>query len=755
MLRSNSKTSRTIPQLALAVGFMSIGIGSSAWAQDSDGDGVADTLDAYPCDPAASAIGFAPGESLHGSILAEDHWPSQGDLDFNDLALSYNITFRMNAAGRVVSLRAVFNTLAIGGTFHNGLGWRLPVARTAVASATRTIFGGATTTLVPSSADAEATYVLSTDLRELFGNQTGAINSVPGQPVRQGQVMIVDVSFVTPAILPLGGAPFDVFVFRSQWNGHEIHRPEFAGTSRMDHVLFGTLDDGSGSGRNFVDYQGLPFMLVFPTVVEYPREFTPISSLYPNILQFAASGGTTHQNFYSSNVVVAHAYSGGPTPALPPPPAIDRSCVPTLVARADSVSVVQGEQITIPFATLLANDSAGSGGGTLTIISVGSVFGGTVSISGTNVIFRSTGLAGDPAGFTYVMRNALNHTDAAEVTVNVQPLPPVQALMVDTQTDLDRLINAGSAYTPPSQQEIFNTWRRFSHGCANTDHGCRGLVFPASTTDLNSWRYNTSLNSVESTANTPTYIGFVSPEALSHYTFEVTMSATNASGDNDGIGVVIAFLTEGTPGTSGYREHTLTAMRTRSGSESHMLVAGVQSRWHISQNYKQTGERLLRNGTASAGGTSVTSAWNSASTRTRVRVNRQGDIITVACSQFGSDTIDPNTTLTLDLSQDPLLYHFRGAQPWGLSAHSQANSYFQNLQFTGGLNADVVYDVSVVPSRVWDYNASTSSWSIRASATAQSVLGCPRRVDRPEITTLVPPMPAQSFWLGCSSASRL
>ena len=738
---------------ALSAAGLALALGTSAAAQDSDGDGVPDTEDAYPCDPAASAIGFAPAENIHGSILAEDHWPAQGDLDFNDLVLSYNLTYRMNAAGRVVSMRAVFNTLAIGGTFHNGLGWHLPVARTAIASATRTIFGGATTTLVPSGSDAEATYVLSNDLRELFGNQTGAINSVPGEPVRQGQVMVVDVTFASPAILPVGAAPYDIFLFRSARPGHEVHRPEFAGTAGMDNALFGTFDDASGSGRNFVDGDGLPFILVFPTVVEYPREFAPISGLYPNILQFAASGGTSHQNFYQNEVVLSAAFNGAPTPALPPPPAIDRSCVPTLVARADTVSVVQGEQVTIPFATLLANDSAGSGGGTLTVQSVGAAFGGTVSISGTNVLFRSTGLAGAPAGFTYVMRNALGHTDAADVTVNVQPLPPVQAIMVDTQSDLDRLITSGSAYTPPSQQEIFNTWQRFSHGCNSTDHGCRGLVFPARTTDLNSWRYNASLNSVESTANTPTYIGFVSPEALSHYTFEVTMSATNASGDNDGIGVVIAFTTEGTPGTSGYREHTLTAMRTRSGSEAHMLVAGTQSRWHLSQNYKQTGERLLRNGHSTV--TNATSAWNSASTRTRVRVNRQGDIITVACSNFGSDAILETTTLTLDLSQDPQLYHFRGPRPWGLSAHSQANSYYQNLQFTGGLNADVVYDVSVVPSRVWDYSATTSSWSIRPSATAQSVLGCPRRVDRPELVTLVPPMPAQSFMLGCSSASRL
>lgn len=719
-----------------------------AFAQDSDNDGVADTADAYPCDATKAGIAFAPAEGVHGSLLAEDHWPIQGDLDFNDLVLTYNLTYTLDAGGNVSSLRAVFNTRAIGGTFDNGVGWRLPVAAADIASATRTIFGGASTSMVPQASDSSATFLLSNNLRELFGNRAGAINSVPGEPVVQGQVMIVEITFVTPIPMAVGQAPHDIFMFRTEFPGHEIHRPEFAGTSRMNAALFGTGDDGSNGTRNYVDNLGMPFMLQFPAVVDYPYEFQPISSLYPNVTQFAASGGTQSQDFYTSQVDLAAAFVGAPSPAMPPAPSIDRSCVPTLVARPDAVNVVQQQQLSIPFTTLLTNDSAGSGGGALTITEVGSAFGGTVSISGSNVIFASTDLAGQPAGFTYVMRNAQGHTDAADVTVTVDPLPPVQALMVDTQSDLDQLTTSGSGYTPPSQQEIFNTWQRFSHGCSNGNHSCRGNLYPASTSDLNSWRYNSSLNSVESTANTATFVGFVSPEALSHYTMEVTTSALSSSGDNDGVGVIIAFANEGG------REYTLTAMRTRSGTEGHMRTSGVSTRWHLTYNYKQSDERLLANGGSTAGG-SLNSRWNGNSTRTRIRVSRQGDIITVSASQFGSSTIDDNTTLTVDLSQDPDLYKFRGARPWGLSAHSQANSYFQNLEFSGGLNASVVYDVSVNPSRVWDYNQGSGQWSVRASATAQSELGCPRRVDRPEITTLTPVMPAMSFQLDCNGASRL
>src|SRR5436305_802963 len=64
--------------------------------------------------------------------------------------------------------------------------------------------------------------------------------------------------------------------------------------------------------------------------------------------------------------------------------------------------------VSIPFSTLLANDSAGpvnESGQTLTITSVGSAVGGTVAISGTNVVFSPTAGYGGPASFVYTLRD--------------------------------------------------------------------------------------------------------------------------------------------------------------------------------------------------------------------------------------------------------------------------------------------------------------------------------------------------------------
>ena len=414
------------------------------------------------------------------------------------------------------------------------------------------------------------------------------------------------------------------------------------------------------------------------------------------------------------------------------------NCRACLQVVADTVQVDEGEQVVIPAATLLANDYAVPQGGAATVISVGDAVGGTVTLSGTNITFRSTAASTDPASFRYTIQNAIGYTASGLVTMNVT-LPVIEAIMVDNTTDLNALTGAGTGYVPPSASEIFNTWQRFSHNTSTN--------YPASATEVNSWRYVAASDTIESTVNSGTYIGFISPTLLSNYTMEVTLSSSDS--DNDSIAVVIAFATSGTRGQSDYREYTLSAVRTR-GTEAHTQAAGVAAQWALVYNYNQTGEAMIANGNALL--TRTRSGWSG--TRTRVRIERRGDQITAFASNWGSDTVVTGSRLTADLGTNATLNRFQGPRAWGMAALSQLNARFTNRVFSGGLNASVIHDASVSPARVLDYNATSGTWAVRAGATPQTVLGCPRGVSRPVITTVTPNLPAASFYMTCSAITR-
>ncbi len=168
-------------RLALAVTLLTPTIG---WAQsDSDGDGVNNSADAYPCDPSVAGVAFVPGEGLHGALHFEDQWPSVGDEDFNDLVLTYNYVVRQDAQGRAVAITATFNPLAVGGVFDNALGLHPPVSANAIATVTRTVGNGSPQTLSPSTLDTEFTVTVSANVREFFAMAATFLTSAAACPM--------------------------------------------------------------------------------------------------------------------------------------------------------------------------------------------------------------------------------------------------------------------------------------------------------------------------------------------------------------------------------------------------------------------------------------------------------------------------------------------------------------------------------------------------------------------------------------------
>ncbi len=276
-------------------------------------DGVPDIDDVAPCDPDTTMRVFIPADRASGMMLFEDLWPSRGDFDFNDLALSFHQILNLNSAGGLSSLQMDIDILAVGARQKNGLAFHLPVARSAVASVTLSI-DGVEQPVSLWGTETEATVTLAPDLHALFGVNREWVNTDPTQPAVAPVRVSLDVTLTSGQthMVDISRAPFDLFI-EDQNRGAEVHRPEYRGTGRLNPALVGSLDDNTSATRAFVTHNGIPFALIFPELVGYPNEGVAIDLLYPDIVTFGLSAGAQSPDFFR-NMVASQRFMGQVTP---------------------------------------------------------------------------------------------------------------------------------------------------------------------------------------------------------------------------------------------------------------------------------------------------------------------------------------------------------------------------------------------------------------------------------------------------------
>ena len=305
-----------------------------SFAQDADGDGVLDDADAFPCDPSRASISYFPGSGSAAMLVYEDQWPGSTDLDFNDVVARVHYRIERHANGNVTSIHALLDPDALGGILSNGLALQLTAPREG-ATARRRVGGGGWESLALEG-DASATVVLSQNLRELFGGVEGRINSVPGQATIAGQRLEFELHFATPAPISVSQAPFDLFIFRAGDFSHQIHFPQYSGTAAMNTGLFNSDQDASTPGRRFIHLSGIPAALSLFTSMTYPLEGVAISNLFPDIIQFANSGGVSNTNFYATTVIAANGRAVGAR-VIANNTARDVSCIPVVTICGDGL----------------------------------------------------------------------------------------------------------------------------------------------------------------------------------------------------------------------------------------------------------------------------------------------------------------------------------------------------------------------------------------------------------------------------------
>jgi LruC domain-containing protein len=274
---------------------------------DSDNDGVGNAFDAYPTNPDKAFDTYFPSQNQFGSLCFEDLWPAKGDYDFNDLVINYNYQQVLNAQNKVVEMVGKFYIGAIGASYRNGFGFRLPISPSKISQITGQRITNSLVSLSSNNTESgqtQATVIVYDDPEKVIHRASNMyFNTDMSLPKGTSDTLILKITFSSP-ISPseLGVIPFDPFIIVNQNRGIEVHLPDKSPTQKADVAVLGTKDDDSqpAAAKFYKTTTNLVFGLHVPLNFNYPVEKAPITVTHLKFAQWATSGGTQFTDWYTN-----------------------------------------------------------------------------------------------------------------------------------------------------------------------------------------------------------------------------------------------------------------------------------------------------------------------------------------------------------------------------------------------------------------------------------------------------------------------
>jgi len=283
---------------------------------DTDNDGVPDTFDEFPSDPAKAFISYFPGETTYGTLAFEDLWPSNGDYDFNDLVVKYRFSQVTNGNNEVVQIKTSFIPAAMGASLNAGFGFQLPM--TPPGAIQRVTGMQMTEDYITMSANgteagqSKAVFIVFDKALSTFRDITGqnpegmaGINTVPGGRTGTPDTIALVIDFVNPLnSSAIGIAPYNPFIIVNSQRGREVHLPDYHPTDLVDESIFGTYGDDSNpiTGRYYKSDRNLPWAMNIVDSYDYTIEKNQINQAYNYFSFWATSSGVNNKDWFKDGV---------------------------------------------------------------------------------------------------------------------------------------------------------------------------------------------------------------------------------------------------------------------------------------------------------------------------------------------------------------------------------------------------------------------------------------------------------------------
>lgn len=135
-----------------------------------------------------------------------------------------------------------------------------------------------------------------------------------------------------------------------------------------------------------------------------------------------------------------------------------------------------------------------------------------------------------------------------------KPSPKNPITFVNLKMSEDEL-QLALASKPLTLSDVFSTWTKFAH-LPDYNQTISGTAL----SEVNAWKYNSSLNAIQNSINTTAFVGFLRPEPKQNWRLKIRGKGTDS--DNDYFAIIIGYLVD----ENGV-QHTLSLLRTYDKSE--------------------------------------------------------------------------------------------------------------------------------------------------------------------------------------------